>query len=128
MTSDNLNIYFDLRVLVQVKSQINQYVSDSQKQILHLRTLNKPFSIKITLPNNLLEWFIEILVINGQKITSTWVDHYGDTNEKLVAEMRDEIYDFINAISTKMPRVFEKDKSITFQYFDGQNWQTFDTF
>jgi hypothetical protein len=119
-------LYVDLHELTLPGTHF-QYSSDDAKQILILHSVNETLSIQITLPNNLFEWFINILDSSGQIVASTWVDHYGNSDEELKKEMRDEINQFIKMVSTHQTRVTSGEKK-TFQYYESENWNNFNLF
>ena len=75
----------------------------------------------------MFEWFINILDSSGQIVASTWVDHYGNSDEELKKEMRDEINQFIKMVSTHQTRVTSGEKK-TFQYYESENWNNFNLF
>ncbi len=119
-------LYVDLRDLTLADTHF-QYSVDSVKQILTLKSIDESLRIQITLPTNLLEWFINILDANDQIVASAWVDHYGKNDEELKKEMREEINRFIKMVSTYQTRV-TVGESKTFQYYDNENWNNFSIF
>lgn len=125
---NTLNLYVDLSKIMVPSSGLTYYASD-KKQVMTLSDLDKNYKIQITLPDNLFEWFIDVFDINGQKLVSTWVDHYGDTHENLVNEMRNEIIGFIKIVSENKTRVVNLiNNKKTFQYFDNQVWRNVELF
>lgn len=122
------NFHVDLSKLMVPGSGLTYYAAD-KKQVMTLNTLDKNYKIQITLPDNIFEWFIAVLDLNGQKLVSTWVDHYGDTNENLKTEMKTEIENFIKTVSTFKTRIIDlADNKKTLQYLDNQTWSNIDLF
>lgn len=124
----DLNLYVDLSKIMVPNSGLTYYASD-KKQVMTLSTVDKNCKIQITLPDNLFEWFIDVFDITGQKLVSTWVDHYGDTHENLIIEMRNEITGFLKIVSENKTRVIDlADNKKTFQYFDNEAWRNVELF
>ena len=123
-----LGLYVDLSELMLPNNHL-RYFGDSKKQVLTIKTVDRLNKVEITLPDKIFEWFIDVNDLNNQTLVSTWVDHYGDTDENLKLEMRNEIQNFIEIVSKKDTRVIDKGlNSKTFQYIDGQTWCDFDIF
>lgn len=47
--------------------------------------------VEITVPHNVLEWFIVVRDADGVEVLSDWMDHYHGTRADLEREMREEI-------------------------------------
>lgn len=123
-----LGLYVDLSDLMPPDTHV-QYFGEGTKQVMTLKTVDKLVKVQITLPDKVFEWFVDILDNNGQTITSTWVDHYGDNEENLKTEMRTEIESFIKIVATKKTRVVNRqNQTKTFQYLDNETWVDFDIF
>ncbi|MEZ5047679.1 MAG: hypothetical protein R2831_11885 [Chitinophagaceae bacterium] len=74
------------------------YMKDeNQTQFLELKT-PKGFVIRITIPDSIFEWFVNILDDNGNELNADWTEHYGKPKEILKAERQKDIEDFIEEI------------------------------
>ena len=82
--------------------------------------------IKITVADDVFEWYVEIFNSTGQSLTSKWYDHYDDSDKNLVEEMKNAIIEFIDDITKNKSRVILKKKvlrkKIIFQILKNGDW------
>ncbi len=115
---------FSLEEITDKRNSFEYYKTDDC-QILVINLPNT-LKIKLTVANNVFEWFVDIFNSNGDLLISNWNDHYDNSEDKLINEMKESIAEFISEITENRTRIivekkFLKEKTI-FQIQKNNNW------
>ena len=96
---------------------------DNQVQRLTILA-NEELRVVITIPHNVFEWFVDVFDTRGNKVHSSWIDHYGDTDSELKSEMKESVERFIDSITQNPLRVIPGDKpeQSTLEIYADEMW------
>lgn len=74
--------------------------------LTEVRVEKHPVVVKLVIPDDIFEWWVTVLEgATGEELVADWCDHYGDTDERLTAEMEDEIARVLHAVVDPPVRV-----------------------
>ena len=96
---------------------LSDYFSDHNSQKLTV-DIDNDLKVKIVIPNNCYEWYVDIFNQAGEKVFTNWYDHYGDSDQNLKNEMKESIEDFIINILKYPTRVI----GASFQIYNDDIW------
>ena len=91
----NQNLYNDFSHLSQLENV--SHLNEKQVQILEIKG-PKGYLIKVTIPDGIFEWFVDVFDSNKNKIHSDWTEHYGSPIENLKAERQTDIEQFVDEV------------------------------
>lgn len=113
-----------IKDIIESTHSFEYYKSDTS-QILIINLPNT-LRVKITVSNDVFEWFVDIYNSKGELLISNWYDHYDDNEEHLIKEMRESIIVFVNEIVSNKTRLIVEKKFLSevtvFQTFKDKVW------
>jgi len=103
---------------------LDEYIADRHKQTLTIAANNEELKIIVTIPHDVFEWYVDVFDRNGRKVLSNWLDHYGETQTNLRAEMKESVEGFIVAVTKHPLRLIEgrKPEQSILQIYRNDRW------